>query len=86
MRDGNNIRQVAELGVDWIGLIFWQKSPRLVTMIPTHAGIIPDRAPAVSHFPSDKPKRVGVFVDEMPQNIITRVVNFRLDLIQLHGH
>ena len=86
MRDGDNIRQVAELGVDWIGFIFWQKSPRLVTMIPTHAGIIPDRAPAVSHFPSDKPKRVGVFVDEMPQNIITRVVNFRLDLIQLHGH
>ena len=29
---------------------------------------------------------MGVFVDEMPQNIITRVVNFRLDLVQLHGH
>jgi phosphoribosylanthranilate isomerase len=29
---------------------------------------------------------VGVFVDEMAQNIITRVVNFQLDLIQLHGH
>ena len=27
-----------------------------------------------------------VFVDEMPQNVITRVVNFRLNLIQLHGH
>jgi phosphoribosylanthranilate isomerase len=27
-----------------------------------------------------------VFVDEMAQNIITRVVNFQLDLIQLHGH
>ena len=34
----------------------------------------------------DSPKRVGVFVDEMPQNIITRVVNFQLDIIQLHGH
>ena len=29
---------------------------------------------------------MGVFVDEMAQNIITRVVNFQLDLIQLHGH
>ena len=43
MRDGENIRQVAALGVDWIGMIFWAKSPRNVTMIPTHAGIIPDR-------------------------------------------
>ncbi len=86
MRDGENIRQVVELGVDWIGLIFWPESPRNVTMIPTYAGIIPDRAdlsPFTSH---SSPKRVGVFVDEMAQNIITRAVNFKLDLIQMHGH
>lgn len=86
MRDGENIRQVAELGVDWIGMIFWPKSPRYVTMIPSHAGIIPDRG---SLSPKDQqlsPLRVGVFVDEMAQNIITRVVNFQLDLVQLHGH
>lgn len=87
MRDGKNIRQVAELGVDMIGMIFWDKSPRNVTMIPTHAGIIPDRG---SLPPTERrevgPRRVGVFVDEMPQNIITRVVNFGLDYIQLHGH
>ena len=86
MRDGENIRQVAELGVDWIGMIFWPKSPRNVTMIPSHAGIIPDRgnlSPLTSHL---SPLRVGVFVDEMAQNIITRVVNYKLDLVQLHGH
>jgi phosphoribosylanthranilate isomerase len=82
MRDGENIRQVVELGVDWIGMIFWPKSPRNVTMIPSYAGIIPDRAMDMGDF---KAKRVGVFVDEMPQNIITRVVNYKLDLIQLHG-
>ncbi len=109
MHDGENIRQVAALGVDWIGMIFWDKSPRNVTMIPTHAGIIPDRGPSqlspsrcrgfaarplVACYrrdaripdPSASPQRVGVFVDEMPQNIITRVVNFQLDLIQFHGH
>ena len=86
MRDGDNIREVAALGVDWIGMIFWPKSPRNVTMIPTHAGIIPDRAPSIDGKGTDSPKRVGVFVDEMPQNIITRVVNFKLDIIQLHGH
>ena len=83
MRDGENIRRVAALGVDWIGMIFWDKSPRYVTMIPTDAGIIPDRADTT---PKTDIKRVGVFVDEMPQNIITRAVNFELDLIQLHGH
>lgn len=82
MRDGENIRQVAALGVDWIGMIFWPKSPRNVTMIPSYAGILPDRAMDMGDF---KAKRVGVFVDEMPQNIITHVVNYKLDLIQLHG-
>lgn len=83
MREGENIRQVAELGVNLIGMIFWDKSPRNVTMIPTYAGIIPDRGSDIGSF---KAKRVGVFVDEMPQNIITRVVNYKLDLVQLHGH
>ena len=83
MREGENIRQVAELGVNWIGMVFWDKSPRNVTMIPTYAGIIPDRGSDIGSF---KAKRVGVFVDEMPQNIITRVVNYKLDLVQLHGH
>ena len=84
MRDSENIRQVADLGVDWIGMIFWPKSPRNVTMISTHAGIIPDKAPENAAVKGIT--RVGVFVDEMPQNIITRVVNFHLDLVQFHGH
>ena len=86
MREGENIRQVAELGVNWIGMIFWDKSPRNVTMIPTHAGIIPDRSSLSPLTSQLSPRRVGVFVDEMAQNIITRVVNYKLDLVQLHGH
>lgn len=86
LRDSENIRQVAALGVDWIGMIFWEKSPRNVTMIPSHAGIIPDRASLSPLATNNSPLKVGVFVDEMAQNIITRVVNFQLDLIQLHGH
>ena len=86
MRDGENIRQVAELGADWIGMVFWSKSPRNVTMIPTYAGIIPDRGSLSPLTSQQSPRRVGVFVDEMAQNVITRVVNFKLDLIQLNGH
>ena len=86
LRDSENIRQVAALGVDWIGMIFWEKSPRNVTMIPSQAGIIPDRASLSPLATKNSPLKVGVFVDEMAQNIITRVVNFQLDIIQLHGH
>ena len=83
MRNAENIRQVVELGVDWIGMIFWAKSPRNVMMVPNNTGIIPDRGSDIGDF---KAKHVGVFVDETAQNIITRVVNYKLDLIQLHGH
>ena len=33
----------------------------------------------------ESPKRVGVFVDEMPQTIVTYVYNYMLDYVQLHG-
>lgn len=86
MRDGNNIREVAALGVDWIGMIFCPESPRYVWMMPTGAGIIPDRGTLDEQCTETSFKRVGVFVDDMPQNIITRAVNYKLDLIQLHGN
>ena len=86
LRDSENIRQVIELGVDWVGMVFCEKSPRNVTMIPTHAGIIPDRGSLSTITHGHSPLRVGVFVDEMAQNMITRVVNYQLDFIQLNGY
>lgn len=87
MREPDNIRDVAALGVDLIGLIFWDKSPRNVKQLYVPAGIIPDRAgKQVECREDNKCKFVGVFVDEMPQNIVTRVYNFHLDYIQLHGN
>ena len=88
MRDAQNIREVSQLGVDMIGMIFYPKSPRYVEMQSSHAGIIPDYAKedigvSVS---SKSPARVGVFVDDMVQNIVTRVVNYHLDYVQLHGN
>ena len=99
MRDARNIREVSQLGVDMIGMIFYPKSPRYVEMQSSHAGIIPDYAKedigasdssgssseSVSTS-SNSPARVGVFVDDMVQNIVTRVVNYHLDYVQLHGN
>ena len=82
MRDADNIRDISALGVDMIGLIFYPPSPRYVQQFSSGAGIIPDYAPDMGK----TPLRVGVFVDDMPQNIMTRVYNYKLDYIQLHGN
>jgi len=71
MRDSENIRLVESLGVDMIGLIFFPKSSRFVACPPTY---LPEKA-----------KRVGVFVNEDPETIITLHSQFSLNFIQLHG-
>ena len=96
LRVAQNIREVSALDVDWIGLVFWKDSPRFVTQYSSRGGFIPDYTSIDSEVPTlggkpifryqeNKPKRVGVFVDDMPQNIVTRVANFKLDFVQLHG-
>ena len=142
MRDAQNIHEVAALGVNLIGLIFYPKSPRYVESISSDAGIIPDyssltpdplpegegrnmldkqlkaeetkgetrnKQPVSAQLKSTQskapfnkvttplslgegqggeaviPKFVGVFVDDMPQNIVTAVYNYHLSYVQLHG-
>ena len=92
MRDADNIREVSELDIDMMGFIFWKDSPRFVRMISSHAGIIPDYSEERLNKNSGKVvddqhriKRVGVFVDDMPQTIVTRIYNYELDYVQLHG-
>ncbi len=87
MRNAENIQQVIDLGVDMIGLIFWPKSPRYVQNVSINAGIIPDLKNAdIQENKGASFSYVGVFVDEMPQNIVTQAYNYKLDYIQLHGN
>ncbi len=79
-----NIREVVAAGAQWIGLIFWPKSPRYVPMQSIMAGIVPNRGTLAKELFGNA-KRVGVFVNEMPQSIITHAVQYHLDFIQLHG-
>ena len=89
MREPDNIRAVNELGIGMMGFIFYPKSPRYVRSITTHTGIIPNMANAKikdsSKSCAHKPKKVGVFVNEMPQTVITHAYNYELDYLQLHG-
>lgn len=83
MREPENIRALNALDVDMMGLIFYPKSPRYVRSIPVSAGIVPDRAASLLR---PRAKLVGVFVNEMPQTVVTHAYNYRLDYIQLHGN
>lgn len=67
----SNISEVAALAPDYLGFIFWEPSPRFMdTNIPTL---------------SETVKKVGVFVNASPQEILDRTTQFQLDYIQLHG-
>lgn len=88
MRDADNINDVSALDINWMGFIFYPKSPRYVRQISSNAGIIPDYSSLKEKATADdagRIRRVGVFVDDMPQNIVTRVFNYHLDIVQFHG-
>lgn len=72
MTNGENIRQTEELGVDFIGFIFYPRSPRFLFEMPTY---LPVRS-----------QRIGVFVNESKDNILMYADRFGLDYIQLHGN
>ena len=68
----DNPLEVAELGPDYIGFIFWEGSARNLT------GPLPQGLPV-------PPQRVGVFVDADPRFILEKCRACDLDLVQLHG-
>lgn len=72
MRDAANIKDVIGLEIDWLGLIFWQRSPRNVSRKPQidKCGV----------------KLVGVFVNDSVANIVKTKEDYDLDIIQLHGN
>lgn len=84
MSNSENIRAVAALGIDMLGFNFIPGSPRFVRMRRSLAGIIPDYC-GNEGCRTEKVSRVGVFADDMPQNIIIRVYNYALDYVQLDG-
>ena len=75
MRDERNIREVARLGVQWLGFIFYPRSPRYV-----EPGELARLDLEAIHA-----KRVGVFVNASPERMMTTAWTCRLDYLQLHG-
>lgn len=77
MRDPLNIMQIAAIGgIDLLGMIFYDASPRYVDSQETA-----DALATFSH-----PKKVGVFVNETLEVVVQKSINYHLDFIQLHGN
>lgn len=75
MREPENIRSlISEVNPDWMGLIFYPKSPRYV----------PDEQAA--ELKGQPVKKVGVFVNASEAEILRKVDQFDLSAIQLHGN
>ncbi|WP_397569611.1 N-(5'-phosphoribosyl)anthranilate isomerase [Schlesneria sp. T3-172] len=76
IRDLETARAVADLGIDAIGLNFYSRSPRSVSI---------DDATAISQALPQEIARVGVFVNHSLAEITSIATSCRLDLVQLHG-
>lgn len=71
MKQPENVREIAMLQPEYMGLIFYEKSPRYV------AAHIPEITSEV--------KKTGVFVDASLDFILDKVKRFQLKALQLHG-
>lgn len=65
-------------------LDFRKDSENYVSMISSRAGIIPDKADDTQTVDDSLPL-AGIFADDMPQNIVTRVYNYDLKCVILRG-
>ena len=74
MREAENLREIAALEPDFLGLIFYPKSPRFVSI---------ERAEKLPEF--ENIRRVGVFVNETLENILRIAERTKLSFAQLHG-
>ena len=80
MRDASNLNDVARLGTDMTGFIFYKGSPRYVK-----------QGDALGNFHEFEveldppPLRVGVFVNASEEEVLEETAAHRLDYVQLHG-
>ena len=74
MREPDNVKQVAQLGVDMMGFIFYPKSPRYASHVVARSDA--DRNIC----------RVGVFVNDSIPNMLDKIHFFSLNAVQMHGN
>ena len=76
MKDPDNIKELYQLPIDMMGMIFYEKSPRFVNR--AYKIKIKEFNPSI--------QLTGVFVNETIVNILRKVSEYNLDIVQLHGN
>lgn len=75
MKIPTNILAVAALKPDFLGFIFYPKSPRFAENLDKKMlDLLPKSI-----------KKIGVFVNETLENVLTTIHKYKLDGVQLHG-
>ncbi|TAE31026.1 MAG: phosphoribosylanthranilate isomerase [Cytophagales bacterium] len=77
LRDAENLNEVAALSPDFVGFIFYDKSPRFVG-----ESLDVDVVRALPRWV----RKVGVFVNASPEFVIRSVKKYDLQYAQLHGN
>lgn len=77
MKYPENIQELNKLSIDYMGMIFYQESPRYIDN---------QELKAEGNIHSSNIKRVGVFVNSREAYIVEMIDKYKLDLIQLHGN
>lgn len=94
MRDSRNIQEVSALAVNWIGLIFYERSPRFIGQSPTKQWTVDSGQLTVKYRLSQlstvncqlSTKKVGVFVNATIESMMEKASAYKLDYLQLHGN
>lgn len=77
MCESTNIQDLVALKPDFIGFIFYEKSPRYVGA---------EFSEDIMRLIPPEIKKVGVFVNDTPDHIISAVKKYDLQYVQLHGN
>src|SRR5512142_3290739 len=75
LTDPAHAEDAADLGANFVGAVFFEKSPRFVSF---------QRAAEIFEFIPAKVARVGLFVDPEDALLERAMNNIRLDYLQLH--
>ena len=76
MKNPENIQALAQLPIDYMGLIFYPKSPRYIRDLESSLlDILPNTI-----------SRVGVFVNENITSLLRLIEKYELSVVQLHGN
>ncbi|GAB3981206.1 phosphoribosylanthranilate isomerase [Spirosoma terrae] len=77
LRDAENLKEIAALGPDFVGFIFYDQSPRFVGD-DLNEDVVKSLPRSI--------RKVGVFVNASPDYILRNVKKYDFQYVQLHGN